>query len=118
LIGFFVNSLVLRADLSGDPDFRTLLGRIRETALDAYAHQELPFEKLVEELQPERDLSRNPLFQVSFQVFSAVGERSGATEPSGAATSSSMVVNRGAAIFDVAVNIWDGADGLSGHIEY
>ncbi|MEI9989090.1 MAG: amino acid adenylation domain-containing protein [Rhizomicrobium sp.] len=115
LIGFFINSLVLRADLAGDPTFRTLLGRVREMALDAYAHQELPFEKLVEELQPERDLSRNPLFQVSFQLFSAQAERGAAAGPDGTPT---IDLNRGMAIFDIAVNIWDGPDGLSGHLEY
>ncbi|MEI9849778.1 MAG: amino acid adenylation domain-containing protein [Sphingomonas sp.] len=114
LIGFFVNSLVLRVDASGDPGFRELLGRVKKAALDAYAHQEMPFEKLVEEIQPERDLSRNPLFQISFQLISHSGNGSADKRESTPA----IPVNRGSATFDIAVNLWETADEIHGQIEY
>ena len=112
LIGFFVNTLVLRTDLRGDPTFRQLLGRVREVALGAYANQDLPFEAIVEELQPERDLSQNPLFQIGFVLHNA---------PSGTATAGGPApidVERGSAVFHLALSLWEGPTALEGRIEY
>ena len=114
LIGFFVNTLVLRTNLSGNPSFRELLGRVREVALGAYTHQDLPFEKLVEELRPERDLSRTPLFQVMFSLQNAPRA---ALELPGLSLNRLEVENR-TAKFDLTLSMVEGTNGLRGVLEY
>ena len=114
LIGFFLNTLVLRTDLSGDPTFRELLGRVREVALGAYAHQDLPFEKLVEELQPERSLSHTPLFQVLFVLRNTPRP---AMKLEGL-TLSLLESDIGAAKFDLNLFMVEEAEGLKGSLEY
>jgi amino acid adenylation domain-containing protein len=114
LIGFFTNTLVMRADLSGDPPFTAVVQRVKEAALGAYAHQDLPFERLVEELQPERDLSRNPLFQVTFQLFTPPGFE----ECLSGAQDAPLDVGTGTALFDLVLNTFEDAAGLDVQIEY
>jgi amino acid adenylation domain-containing protein len=114
LIGFFVNQLVLRTDLSGRPSVRELLGRVRETALGAYAHQDVPFEKLVEELSPERDLGRSPLFQVKLVLQNAPRAEVG---PLGVAMSR-FGLDHASAKFDLTLVLHDGQERLSGAVEY
>jgi amino acid adenylation domain-containing protein len=114
LIGFFVNTLVLRTDLSGDPSFRETLRRVREAALGAYEHQELPFEKLVSELQPERSLSHSPLFQVMFALQDAEG-------PGGALAGLSVSgfgAGLASAKFDLSLGLTATAQGLRGGLNY
>jgi amino acid adenylation domain-containing protein len=114
LIGFFVNSLVLRTNLDNNPTFLELLSRVKEVALEAYAYQDLPFEKLVEELHPERDLSRNPLFQVSFSFQNTPIE---ALELPGLELSL-LEFDNAAAKLDLEFNFWEDAEGLKLQVVY
>jgi len=114
LIGFFVNTLVLRIDLSGDPTFIEVLQRVREVCLEAYAHQELPFVKLVEELQADRSQSHSPLFQVMF-VMGYVGIDK--LELPGLSLSVQHVRNRTAKV-DLQLSMWETNDGMSGFFKY
>ena len=114
LIGIFVNQLVIRTSLAGQPTVRETIQRVRETTLAAYAHQDAPFDRVVEALKPERDLSRTPLFQVKL-VFQNV------TLPEKALPNlqiSSMEVERGTAKFDLLLNVADVERGLLGWLEY
>jgi surfactin family lipopeptide synthetase A len=118
LIGFFVNTLVLRANCTGNPSFRQLLRQIREVTLEAYAHQDLPFEKLVQELRPVRLASHNPLFQVMFvhQIIAAA-----ALPPSGneaAETTNISPPIAGTAKFDLTLFVSEVGPRLSGAVEY
>ena len=118
LIGVFINTLVLRADLSGRPTFRELLRRVRETTLGAYAHQDLPFEMLVEALQVERDLSRSPLFQVMFILQNAP---TGVTRRAAAGPALEMEqieIGTGTSTFDLTFSLSETAAGLEVSAEF
>ncbi|NCS75868.1 MAG: amino acid adenylation domain-containing protein [Microcystis aeruginosa K13-07] len=114
LIGFFVNTLVLRIDLSGKPNFNQLLGRVREMAMDAYAHQDLPFEMLVEVLQPERDLSHAPLFQVDFLLQNSPPSPLELT----GLTATPLTTENDTAKFDLTLAMENTGAGLQGVWEY
>ncbi len=114
LIGFFVNTLVMRTDVSGNPSFKELLTRVREMAMDAYAMQNLPFEMLVEALQPERNLSHTPLFQVMFALQNAPNQN---LELTGLSVNL-LPIENATAKFDLTLSMQNTGDGLVGMWEY
>jgi amino acid adenylation domain-containing protein len=126
LIGFFVNIVVLRCDCRGDPTYRELLRRTRELTLGAYAHQDYPFDRLVEELHPDRDISRNPLFQVTFQLESrhlaAADPGSRRSAPAAREGSEKRAAQQdagaGVAKFDIGFNLIDEGGRVGGLVEY
>lgn len=114
LIGFFLNTLVLRVDLSGNPTFQTLLHRVRNIALDAYANQSVPFARVVEEIQPARDLNRNPLFEILFQLLNVPTLKNigAGREPD------LLPIESGASVFDLTCTINQSANRTVGEFEY
>jgi amino acid adenylation domain-containing protein len=122
LIGFFVNTLPVRTSLRGDPSFEDLLLRVRESVLGALTHQEVPFEAIVEDLAPDRDLSRNPVVQVVFQLMSTPGskDRWNNADPSGTLTSEGWFGReRSSSHFDLSVRMFEpGEDEIGGEIVY
>ena len=113
IIGFFANTLPLRIDLSGNPTFRELLLRVRETAVDAYAHQTIPFDKLVEELHPQRSLSHSPIFQVIFAF-----ENASLMQESPGLNTTWVEVDRGISRDDLSLFMTDKSNSLSCMWEY
>ncbi|MFF7566720.1 amino acid adenylation domain-containing protein, partial [Streptomyces pseudovenezuelae] len=118
LIGFFVNTLVMRTDLSGDPSFRELLGRVRETTLGAYAHQDLPFEQVVDELSVERDRSRSPLFQVLFDYDNGQSRAADAPEQSDRPDHPDQPAAALPVRFDLVVTLGETDGTLAGELQY
>jgi amino acid adenylation domain-containing protein len=114
LVGFFVNTIVLRTPAGGRPSFREFLGRTRETVLDAMAHQDLPFDVIVAELQPDRSPARNPFFQVMFVMQSAPG---GAPQSAGLQLEE-LPLDNGTAKFDLTLSLVESAEGLAVTVEY
>jgi Condensation domain len=114
LLGFFINQLVFRVDASGDPAWSALLERVRETAAGAFAHQDVPFERLVEELRPQRSLARNPLFQVMFGLYNVPEARA----ELGGLEIRPFEIEERAAVFDLSLYLAETAEGLSAMLRY
>ncbi|MDI1463737.1 amino acid adenylation domain-containing protein [Catellatospora sp. KI3] len=115
LVGFFANTLALRVDLSGDPTFTEVLRRVRETTHGAYAHQDVPFEMVVDAVAPTRSLSHSPLFQVRFALQNAPAATA---DPGGGLAVSILESEQRTARFDLLVDLWETDDGLAGHAEF
>jgi amino acid adenylation domain-containing protein len=118
LVGCLVNTLPLVVDLRDDPSFVELLARVRDVTLDAYDHQDLPFERLVEELHPERDLSRNPIVQVSFGLHNAPGQTPLACLPLAGLDATPIDVESGTVRFDIELDVWEVDGGLHCRLLY
>ena len=124
LVGMFINTLVLRTDVSGDPSFRELLGRVRGTALAAYSHQDVPFEQLVEVLRPARSLARNPLFQVELGLQNTGSATGGVSLDLPGVGVRGVPAGGGAAKYDLTVSLAEQRDGggtpagIYGALEY
>jgi amino acid adenylation domain-containing protein len=114
LVGFFINTLLLRSDLGGNPTFRELLERVRDVTVGAYTHQNVPFEQLVEQIQPERDPSRTPLFQIMFILQNAPVPEYELPD----LTLSVIQIENRTSKFDITLSMSEAEDGLSGDIEY
>ncbi|MER8601764.1 amino acid adenylation domain-containing protein [Mesorhizobium sp. M1339] len=118
MIGFFVNSVVLRIDLSGAPDFTEVVGRAGRTVAEALSHADYPFERLVEDLDITRDPSRNPLFQVTAQLFSTPGQKVSLGAAAPGRQGSIMPIDKGTALFDMAWNFWFDGPAIHGQVEF
>ena len=118
IIGFFLNTLVLRTDLSGRPTFRELLARVREVCLGAYAHQEIPFEPLLEQLRIKRDLSRTPLFQTMLVLLNTPVTSPTSTADMMGLTFSPVKIDNGTTKFDLSLSLTETADGIDGVLDF
>src|SRR5262249_49791738 len=110
LIGCFINALVMRGDFSGNPTFREALGRVSKMGIEALGNQNVALEKLVDELRVLRDLSRNPLYQVTFQLFHAPGQLGPGSKP--------VILQKGTTQMDLTFDLFQSQAGLSGTIEF
>jgi amino acid adenylation domain-containing protein len=114
IVGFFINMLALRSDMSGNPSFKDFLSRIKEISIDAFANQDLPFEQLVDILQPSRDMSIHPVYQVMFAFHNFSFPPVNLSE----ITLKNTMIDRGASQLDLWLSLWEEEDGFKGIIEY